>query len=688
MEQWAKIEDNVNEAEKAKRNAQKASRILYSETSIPKIGSNIEDKDGAGGEMVKKYIAGRDEITEKDLLEKSKRKRVASTALAREKFFDSEAKKFLGEEGSSERVLVSLRKDNLSKALRFAWALQKQREKLLNEEAEILKTMEGEPTGAELEVLGEIRGELAENSELGEKLLEENPEAYFGLHLKQLKEYKKELTVGKIVETDYVKKEAEDIVKNLLAGKPVLIYGHLGSGKTELAMHIAKKYIGKEALVISGSKNTNQSELYGHQILNINEIKKADLDLFEKEVENKFKVWCAENLKVDENEKNRAHDRILQIYLTQFKSGTVSDFFLGPIYRAMEEGRPIIIDEVNAIPHEVLISLNHILTRRVGDKVNVQQNSGSSVEVGAGFGIMMTGNLNQGQETYVDRQDMDPAFLSRLHKLEYDYLPQSVEGLLEESGKEDELFQLILAEIMDRVGNIEAPEDSIKKIWNLSKAARITQNVFSGKEVSSAFYFQEAGGRPMKYLLKENLLSMRALENIIGQWKSEGYAQELDYYIWNNFIREGTIASDRAYLYQLFKDQFGFFKSDGWEQNPDYGSGGNINSFDVNSPKNKPENIKFFGPREVVEFAFGKAPERAKWPEIKPKNNEQDEKFEVEIDLEKIMKVEKLYKEIAETVGRYEALEVENKDKKNDQNRAKPKNAQPKVSKKKKFGIF
>ena len=87
----------------------------------------------------------------------------------------------------------------------------------------------------------------------------------------------------------------------------------------------------------------------------------------------------------------------------------------------MDDGRPVIIDEVNAIPHELLISMNHVLTRKVGDEVNVQQNSGSAITIKDGYGVMMTGNLNQGDERYVDRQDMDPAFLSRVYKIEYDY---------------------------------------------------------------------------------------------------------------------------------------------------------------------------------------------------------------------------------------------------------------------------
>ncbi|MBM4177231.1 AAA family ATPase, partial [Candidatus Gribaldobacteria bacterium] len=396
-----------------------------------------------------------------------------------------------------------------------------------------------------------------------------------------------------------------------------------------LAMHIAKNYLGKEALVISGSKYTSTAEFYGHQVLSIREINDNRVKEVKEEVEIEFNKWVEENPQATEDDKNRAHDRILTLYNSKLQAGsTFSEFFLGPVYRAMQEGRPVIIDEINAIPHEILISLNNLLTRKVGDKVNIQQNTGTEIQVKDGFCVMATGNLNQGQEKYVGRQDMDPAFLSRFYLQKYDYLPQTKEGTLEnEASGDNDLFKLILAKLMDRNGQIEIPQDSIKKLWKLAQAARLTQDVFSGKEVTSAYYYREAGGRPVQYFLKESVMSIRAIENILDQWQKDDYDKELDYYLWKEFISQSTMASDRAYLYQIFQRQFGFFdgSSGGWEQNPDYGSAGVISSFDIKAPENPSEDKKFFGPRDVVEFAFGKAPERLNWPDIDVKQGETTE---------------------------------------------------------------
>ena len=597
-EKWANVEKQVNEAEIADRQVKQASKEIFLSTAQDKasrLGSTNDNQQF-------------DRVTKK--------------ALAKEELSEQEREGLIGDADSLERDLVEFRSQNLALALQEAIKIEKAREALLLEESSILKKVDGQPTGSQAEALAEVRQELGELEQAERELMDSTPEAFYSLHLRELKEYKKQMEAGRIVETPYVAEQAEDIVAHMRAGKPILIYGHLGSGKTELAMHIAREKLGKEALVISGSRYTSLAELYGHQILDISKVKQDQLDSFTQEVENKFNDWVTANPKATEADKNRYHDTILQTYLTKFKGGTISDFFLGPIYRAMEEGRPVIIDEVNAIPHDVLISLNHILTRKTGETINVQQDSGRTVTVQNGFGVMMTGNLNQGEEKYVDRQDMDPAFLSRLHKIEYDYLPQSTEGAPNEAGEEDELFHLLLAKVMDRNGNIEAPQETTRKLWKLAQAARLLQNVFAGREVDSAFYFKEGGGRATKYLLKEAVLSIRALDNIIKQWQADAYRYELDHYIYQEFVSQSTVASDRAYIYQVLKDQFGFFQSAAWEQNPSYGQSGMVSDFKVKVPKNQPEKIEFLGARQTVEAAFGESPERNTWPDVDKNNME------------------------------------------------------------------
>ena len=490
---WQEVEKSVNQAEEAQRQADQASADIYDATG--------ETKE------------------ERASLEIENSSRVLKKATEREGFFDEEAKKILGAKESPQNELVRLRWNNLISALRAEREIEKKKQALLDEESDIIKQPEKTPSSSELDAIDEIRQEKDELDAQRQQLLESTPEAYFGLHLKELKEYQRGLHSARIVETSYVRSQIDDIVTHFRAGKPVMIYGHLGTGKTEIALHIAKKNLGKEALVISGSKHTTLAELYGHHVLSLKETRHEEIETYVRQVEDKYNQWLEKNkTKLDEmpaaeqeGEKNRAHDRFLQTFLSAHQGGTVSDFFMGPIYRAMEEGRPVIIDEVNAIPHEVLISLNHILTRRPGETINVQQDSGRTITIKDGFGVMMTGNLNQGQEKYIDREDLDPAFLSRLYKIEHDYLPQRKEGGLDETDGSDEQFSLVLSMLMDKNGNLDLPQGSVRQLWRLSKAARVFQDIFAGREVEGAYY-QQAGENSVVYFLKESVLSLRAMD--------------------------------------------------------------------------------------------------------------------------------------------------------------------------------
>ena len=245
LELWKKIESRVNEAEDAMRRRRKASDELRSETGMTK-----GERESKGNEAV---------------LASAKRKRVAKKALEREEDFEKSACNILGDEGSPERELVRLEKKNLITALRCEKKITDAWKVLMGEESEVLKTIDGEPSGARQEALCEIREELTMLEQSRKELLQSSPEAYIGLHLKELKKYKKELEAGRIVETPYVRRWAEDIAAHARTCMPVFIYGHLGSGKSELARHISRYHLGKEPLIVNGSKHTTLAEFFGHR---------------------------------------------------------------------------------------------------------------------------------------------------------------------------------------------------------------------------------------------------------------------------------------------------------------------------------------------------------------------------------------------------------------------------------------
>lgn len=637
-EQWKKIDDNIRKAETLKRK-----ELITQKTSLD--GDVLSD---SLDDQTKSRLADMGLVfdLETDI-----------TAITNTESLDQEQAELIGD---LEKSLISLRWKNLSQALKNNAALDKKYDELVNIKTKILKeiitiTDSGKIPTAERQLLEKINNYLETIDTKKESVKQQNPESWYGLHLKELKDLKSDLQSGKIIETEYVQKQSEDIMSHLMAGQPVFIHGHLGSGKTELAMHVARKMLEhrnnlihtdekpdgtkkvidkRNALILSGSKHTSLSELYGHQTLALGELDTQESELrrkkFDQTLQLEFAEWESQdnNSVADDSTKNRAYDRIKSGLLAQLESeyakGTITDFYMGPVYKAMEEGRPVILDEVNAIPHEILISLNHLLTRKPGDRITIQQDSGKEITVQEGFGFILTGNLNTGgHDNYIGRQDLDPAFLSRLYKMEHQYLPQATEGRLEEahikneSGYGNELFEIIMARVMDKHGNMEIPKGEIRKLWNLAKAARSTQDVFAGINTNSAFYLTQ-GSQSFPYRLKEGVLSIRGIDKIITAWQSDGMSKEIDYYIYKEFIGSVSNVQDRAFLYQVFHDQFDFFTSNGWNQSPDYGQNGKVVQFSVPVPENKAPAMEFMGPRDTVDVLFGAddIPERTEFPQL------------------------------------------------------------------------
>lgn len=573
-----------------------------------------------------------------------------------ERFLDEEVARLLSPYKEAPE-LIALRMANLKRAVKTNRVFDREIEELLQEESELLALgRDASMPRVVARELARVEADIKLKKNAREATYQTSPEAFYGLHLQELKDYKQQLENGKIVEVPYVKEQVEDVVSHLHAGKPVFLYGHLGSGKTEIAIHAAKKFSGKDPEIVSGSKNMGLSELYGHQVLDIQKITKEDLVAFTDEVQKKYEDWSEKNKEASELDKQLAHDRILQAYLKHASGGTVSRFFLGPVYKAMKEGRALIIDEVNAIPHEILISLNHILTRKVGDVVSVQQDSGEKITVAEGYGVIMTGNLNQGETIYLERLPIDPAFKSRVYSKEHKYIPQRLDGTeAEVDPNEDQMYTLLIARLMDGHGNMSVPKDAPRQLFNLAKFARLTQDVFSSEHVADSYYRQEAGGSKIAPSLKESVMSVRALEAVINQWQKEGFKRNLEYYLWKEFISQSTVPADQTYLYEMAKTQFAFFQDAQWPEPASTKDGWTKPVGLKKIPETAVKPVEFFDARDVVEMAYGKkAPERTVWPELKP----EEELQEIEFTAEQIARVQEMKVYSKEALAQIATLEL------------------------------
>ena len=354
-------------------------------------------------------------------------------------------------------------------------------------------------TKADNKVAGRLTQMKEKTSQATEQMMSIEA-VYLEVNRRTLLDYRAQLAKGGIVETPSVKQEISQILGHLQIGIPVFLRGHLGAGKTELLLHISRKYYGSEPEFISGSEEATKYDIYGKTQIG-----------------------------------------------TQSKKGHVESFFqYGPLVRAKKEGKPLIIDEIDGIPHSILMRLSHALTRKVGDKVKIQENGGEEIEIKPGFCVMATGNIKSAK---YKREELDAAFLSRWWSSEKKYLPAN------------ETLQIVVASLIDKRANLELPRPQDFDSWRrVAQAAEEIQKIFSGEKSDVKGY----GGDAVRNIganLEKSTLSMRDLWNIIKTWKANNFDKQLDDYIYSEFIKKATVPKDAIYLTQIFC-RFRFFT--GW----------------------------------------------------------------------------------------------------------------------------
>jgi len=537
--------------------------------------------------------------------------------------------------------------------------------------------------------------EYQEYKDLFNKFVHSSPEAYYAYYLKYLKETKESLEDGGcIIETPYVKKKKDRIIEELNSGRPVFIYGETGSGKTEVARHICKKYLSEEyikrweegdakANIKSHPKPSDSNEIEkweeerknarepliisGFSGMEIDTLlggikitrKEKNLDLLgdetrvAREAIEKFVNEQMEKYGSEYKDSKKCEDDI-----EMFKEGA-KEMFKNPVetipyvvgvYKAMMEGRPLIIDEVNAIPHHVLIILNDLLTAKPGRVIKPMVDDMPPFEIKNGFKTIFTANWRPGKELeddrYIGRKIMDTAFMNRMALISYDYLPNSLDReSFRKDGKDaekirdeksgNELFQMMVGSLLDKDLQVEVPavEDGESnylehKIFDLSRAARLFQDIFSNNEVDSATFKNIMRGGDLKRInpdinpkdvLRENVLSIRLIMPIIKQWKNQGFKKSLDYYLYKNYVsRSDARPEERELIYSVLNG-YGFFENkDQWPKISE------LESIDIDSGNfkrggqvveierdNADVQTEIISRRKLIETLFGPAPVRS-----------------------------------------------------------------------------
>lgn len=441
-----------------------------------------------------------------------------------------------------------------------------------------------------------LRNKINELKAKREELEKSSPESFVALKGLELRKNVAEVRNGDMVKTPYVLRNLERVERNMNSGRPTFIHGHLGGGKTELAINAAKNIsisnaaredalyrfenwskqsknssatsqdridaLGKfyaqaekdlrrdlnngekdaverfAPLIISGSKDLNSQDLYADKSLKLTKFNGKSLLEHKADLDAEFEEWKLQNndeLSLMPSEERQlkeqdAANKILELFKLKNQAfGTEVETIKKELYRGVIEGRPVIIDEANAIPSAVLISLNDILQRRPGQSCYIPGVGATKIE--PGFSITLTGNLSSDIVDYGGTNDLNPAFLSRLDIFEYDYLPQSTEDAdwnRQENPERNELFRVMISYLADDKGTLQLPEHekSLSKLFNLAQLSKVTQDVFSNKWAESHTH-RTASGDDIEPRLEKSVLSVRNILSVLKEW-DKGSEKDLD----------------------------------------------------------------------------------------------------------------------------------------------------------------
>ena len=306
-----------------------------------------------------------------------------------------------------------------------------------------------------------------------------------------------------LLRTSQMRGIISEALPGLRLGDPVLLIGETGGAKTALAEYLSRHGLGREPELVSGYGDITSAQVIGTHEL-------------------------------------RAEG-----------GATVTVFTPGPLVRAMAEGRPVILDEVNAMPAEFLKRLNRILQLRPGDHLDVQEDAGRRVEIAPGFAIIATAN-EQTPHRYrgLDRlsAELVNRFGAHAYRVHYpdsgnDYADFPAENAL-----------LAVASVADQHGRL--PQHvRVEALTRVARAAFISQQVFAGAHGTgfSDYVSSERSidGRPG---LEETVLAPRTLVAILRKVAGSAGAISLERAL-TRFV-EGTMhREDRRVLALILEGQ-------------------------------------------------------------------------------------------------------------------------------------
>ncbi|MDR2416147.1 MAG: hypothetical protein LBD75_06170 [Candidatus Peribacteria bacterium] len=434
-------------------------------------------------------------------------------------------------------------------------------------------------------------------------------------------------------ETDYVvtlpdKLIIEDTLENLSQGKFVLFLGDTGSGKSELARVIARLLIKKnyanqrkdlqrlpEPIIIGGAKDTALEDLTMEKIITSrNSVggggkeefisQSADItNQLLQQIFNKEDIVNQMLQKVSGKEKKEKIKAELE-KMDFYGMHLFTEYHAKGLFKAMKEGLPLIIDEVNAIRPDVLIGINDYITKKIGQSIALPNGLGE-FKIAEGFCILTTGNDPQQNSKKLHynggRYALDEALKNRLISYAKSYPYQSEEKFmndenisLDEYLQNNELYGLLLtlffkphttkptsttdsppqkkqkkADTLPLAANIsgfelyksarsgksnrEKQQLFFQEIKNFALAIANIQKAYQGESVYSK---TQSVSKDYSTSINHQVISMRQIRNIISAYQHSSYP--LEYHIYKEYLSQITTPDEKFSLLQMFADQHFF----------------------------------------------------------------------------------------------------------------------------------
>lgn len=335
------------------------------------------------------------------------------------------------------------------------------------------------------------------------KTFELNPESIDILKRREIRRMQQDLKRYGFAETESRAELIRAMLPDLLQGAPVLFQGETGSGKSQLAKYISEKYLGKKPVLIPISEQVKESQIIG--------------------------------------------SRGLEAGQTVFN---YSEFV-----KAQKEGRPVILDEINLMPHEFAGIIHDFLQKRVGDAWT-HPVTGEEIPIRAP--IMATANLKS--ERYKQRYELDVATLRRFvggagaREIHYlDIGKKDKEGNL----VAPETLKILSAVLSNRHGEIQWSEkDAPQKVEELKRFVQACRKIQEDFTLSVREGAEESLSRGDRLAFKELVITLKDQIEIMKAWKASGFREPLDSVVLKEFFHKaeisGRAAKDRENMAKVF----------------------------------------------------------------------------------------------------------------------------------------